>query len=289
MMGIRPKVAWCAAALLVGCGGSLTPDATGGGGGGSGTSTRAIGSMVAVGTGGASAVATSGVTSTGVTTGAGGTGGCPGGACCDPSTGFGAPPIPVTLATCSDFDSDNGAVGIHCVMPGGVWSADVDGAPGSTSQADSYKIEPCGTTGNGLHFVGQGHSTWGADVAAALVSQIQPVDVSGFIGMSFVMRSTTTNTLIFKVQNSYSQPPCGRCDDTMIGAECYSGFIKTISLPANYVAPLVVKWADLSQQTWGYRPPGWTVFDPRDLVSVAFAFDKSVDFDVCIDDVKLVP
>jgi hypothetical protein len=171
-------------------------------------------------------------------------------------------------------------------MPGGVWSVDVDGT--GTTKDQSYKIEPCGTAGKGLHFVGKGHSIWGADVAAAIISQTQPVDVSAYGGMSFVMKSITPNTLIFKVQNSYSQPPCGKCDDLIAGAECYSGYIKIIGLPANDSSPIVVRWSDLSQQSWGYRAPGSAMFNPTDLISVAFAFDKSVDFDVCIDDVKFV-
>src|SRR5262249_41064266 len=140
-----------------------------------------------------------------------------------------------------------------------------------------------------LHFVGRGHSLWGADVAAAVVSQTQPVDVSAFSGLSFVMRSTTASSLIFKVQNSYSQPPCGRCEVGSVDNDCYSGYLKFILLPSGSTAPIVVKWADLTQQTWGYRPPGTATFNPKDLVSIAFAFDKDVDFDVCLDDIKFVP
>jgi hypothetical protein len=196
-------------------------------------------------------------------------------------------PLPIKISNCSDFDSDDNPWGIRCIMPGGVWAADVDGT--GTSQADSLKIEPCGTTGNGIHFVGRGHSLWGAEAAAAIVSQTQPVDVSAYGGMSFVMRSSTANVLIFKVQNSYSQPICGKCEEGSVVDDCYSGFIKIVPLPANSVYPIVVRWADLSQQAWGYRPPGSSVFDVKDLISVAFAFDRGVDFDVCIDDVKFVP
>ena len=315
-------------AMLACGGNIVTTDATGGkGGSGGSSSSGAAGSTVSVGTGvggfgsgvgggmvgtgtstgtstsTSTSTGTGTSTSTGTTTGtatstgtgtgtgtgsgAGGSGGgCGGFQCCDPTMWPGNAPPPIEMPVCSDFDSDSGAEGIHCILPGGVWSVDVDGA--GTAKQDSYKIEPCGTTGNGFHFVGKGHSVWGADAAVAIVSQTQPVDVSAYTGMSFVMKSTTPNVLIFKVQNSYSQPPCGKCDDVLIGAECYSGYIKVLSLPANDVAPLVVRWADLAQQSWGYRPPGSAVFDPRDLISVAFAFDKNVDFDVCIDDVKFV-
>jgi hypothetical protein len=321
----RRKVGWLAAlaceAVMFGCGGNLTPsNAAGGKGGDDSSTTGAAGSMVAMGAGGMSnagstgntttgafttgafttgatttgatttGATTTGATTTGATTtgGTGGAGGCGGVGCCDERTWPGVGPVPITTSDCSDFDSNVNAAGLRCTMPGGIWSVDVDNAPGSTTTAGSYKIEPCGTTGNGFHFMGHGHTLWGADLAAAIVSQTQPVDASAYVGMSFVMKSKTSSVLIFKVQNSYSQPPCGKCDDSVIGNECYSGYIKTVPLPANDATPIVVKWADLFQQTWGYRPPGSALFDPRDLISVAFAFDKGIDFDVCIDDVKFV-
>src|SRR5439155_9092686 len=123
-------------------------------------------------------------------------------------------------------------------------------------------------------------SVWGADAAAAIVSQTQPVDVSAYSGMSFVMKSVATNSLIYKVQNPYSQPPCGKCDmaaTAVPGTECYSGYIKIVPLPAGDSTPIVVKWADLGQQSWGYHAPGTAMFDIHNLISVAFAFDKGVD------------
>ena len=250
-----------------------------GGAGGAGTTT----------TTGPSTTGTAGSTSTTGTTGTGGTGGGTKKVTyCDASKGTwpDAEPVAITADACSDFDVEGGAEGIRCIMPGGVWAVDVDGA--GTTKDMSYKIEACGTTGNGFHFIGSGHSVWGADAAAAIVSQTQPVDVSAYTGLSFVMKSTMPNSLIFKVQNPYSQPPCGKCDDTVTGSECYSGYIKTIQIPANDVTPIVVHWADLAQQGWGYKAPGTAMFDVNNLVSVAFAFDKNIDFDVCIDDIKFV-
>jgi hypothetical protein len=206
---------------------------------------------------------------------------------CSPFTWPGLAPWPVTTATCSDFDADDDPRRIHCVMPGGIWDVDVDGV--GTDRVASFKVEPCGTNGNGFHFVGQGHTGWGADVAAAVVSQVQPVDVSAYSGLSFVMKSTTASSLIFLVQNSYSQPACGLCTEGDPVNDCYSGYWKPVALPAGSTAPIVVKWADLTQQTWGYMRPGSAAFDPKDLVSIAFAFDRYVDFDVCLDDIKFVP
>jgi hypothetical protein len=292
------KLGWLAAlaceGAILGCGGHLTPSTwTGGNGGGGSSSTGGAGSVVTVGAGGmngsaTSTTATSGATTSGSTTSGGTGGGCRGACYCDPASWPSVEPQPVATGECSDFDFEIGAEGVHCIMPGGIWQVDVDGR--GTPKDMSMKIENCGTTGNGLHFVGMGHTLWGADVAAAIVSQTQPVDVSAFRGMSFVMKSKAAIPLIFKVQNSYSQPPCGKCDElgTVLGAECYSGYTKNVLLPAGSTLPILVAWAELAQQTWGYRAPGTAMFDTRDLISVAFAFDTNIDFDVCLDDVKFV-
>jgi len=201
-------------------------------------------------------------------------------------------PLPVTSALISDFDGEAGVL-VQSIMPGGIWTVDTDTT--GTPAAMSMTLGACGTNGNGIHFVGMNHTGWGADVAAAVVAQTQSVDVTAYSGISFVMKAAANTNLIFKVQNPYSQPGCGLCTDQAVGAppppvgtECYPGFIKNVSLVANDATPIVVKWADLMQQGWGYHPVGVVTFDPGNLVSIAFAFDKNVNFDVCLDDVKFV-
>jgi hypothetical protein len=228
-----------------------------------------VGSSVTVGTGG----------------GAGGATACPGGtgsagrsssvACRTP---FPSNPVVPTSDLISDFEGD-AALGIKAFVPGGIWGIDRDG----TGNAEMM-VEPCGTTGNGLHFKGAGLTRWGADVAAAIVSAAQPVDVSAYCGISFVLLSwRESKGLIFKAQNSYSQPDCGLCDEFVPDRDCYSGYTKSIG-----PGPQTIAWGDLVQQTWGYRAPGSAAFDPHDLISIAFAFPQNVDFDICLDDVKFV-
>jgi hypothetical protein len=193
-------------------------------------------------------------------------------------------PVPAQSALLSDFEGNSG-VALQTVMPGGVWAKEADGA-GVVSLA----VEPCGTNGNGLHFKGAGHNMWGADVAAALVSVTQPVDVSAFRGISFVIKSAVPTPVIFKLQVPYSQPACGKCDEAppVPGSECYSGYTVVVSTTMDS-QPQFVPWQSLAQQSWGYRPPNTALFDSANFVSIAFAFDTNVDFDVCIDDVKLLP
>jgi hypothetical protein len=222
-------------------------------------------------------------------TGDAGYGGSTGGSGFEGRDGSGAPPwcnvpapdAPVpTSTTVSDFEA--GPV-VQAVVPGGIWSSDTD----STGEI-SMTIEPCGTTGKGLHFKGSHHTAWGADVAAAMVSPPQGLDVSGYRGMSFVIRSSAPTPFLLKILSPYSQPDCGRCDDsnTIGDDDCYSGYVKALSTTADATTQFVA-WSELSQQSWGYRPPGSATFDPRGLLAIVFAFLKNVDFDACIDDIKL--
>jgi hypothetical protein len=197
-----------------------------------------------------------------------------------PSRCFGpiADPVEVTFPVISKFDGDAGTA-VEAVTPGGIWAPDHDGVG-----AISLKVEPCGTGGNGLHFVGRGHTTWGADVAAAFSSLQQPVDASRYSGISFVIRSSASIPVIVKLQNLDSDPVCGRCDDTVLGGECYAGYMKAVTATTSGI-PFSLRWSDFVAPTWGYHWPGQSIVDPKELVSIAFAFDRAVDFDVCIDDV----
>jgi hypothetical protein len=273
-------VALASSALWLGCSDNNPGASTGTGGKGAGG-----GSMT-----GSPTTTSSTTTGTTTTGGTGGTGMGNAVTYCDATkmTWPNLAPQPITTALCSDFEDDaGGALGVHCIMPGGVWAIDTD-KMGTPPDKSPPVLEACGGNGTGVHFAGAGHTGWGADIAAAVVSQTQPVDVSAYSGISFIMKSVASNSLIFKVQNPYSQPPCGLCTEGDPVNDCYSGYWKPVSLPAGSATPIVVKWTELTQQTWGFRAPGTQSFDPHNLISIAFAFDKNVDFDICLDDIKFV-
>src|SRR4051812_40540848 len=149
----------CGAGILA-CGGtSYDPPAT--------TNTGAGGSGVTTTTGGASGSSSTGTAGGGVSTGASGSG--QGGAnMVADCTSTGMPATAMMSEMISDFEGEAG-VGIQGIMPGGVWAVDKD----TTGTAD-MKVEACGTTGTGLHFLGAGHTGWGADVAAAFIGPESP-------------------------------------------------------------------------------------------------------------------
>jgi hypothetical protein len=272
---------------------SVTSSSTGGGGtrdpqsdasaaGGVASTTT---SVVTVGTG-ATDVATVG---TGATSGTG-SGGAGGATTGGPGAAGGSPfdcprpifaPVLPTSTNISDFDGDGGAV-VQAVMGGGMWDIDTD-MTGETTM----RVEACGTAGKGLHFTGRGHTRWGADVAASMISTVQSLDVSAYRGVSFVVRSALRTPLLLKIMSPYSQPACGRCDDSNVAPDddCFSGYTKLLETTVD-AAPQLVRWSDFAQQSWGYRPLGSATFDTRALTAIAFAFLENVDFDVCIDDVK---
>ena len=260
--------------VVVGTGGTVptTPDPAGVGGAGGAN----IGVGGAVGVGGARPM-----TGVGGTTGFGGTTGVGGPASCNPPY---PAPVAAPSANISDFEGD-ATEPTRAIIPGPRWSMDKDG-----SGTGSIALEPCGTTGQGLHAIGSGFNNWGADVAAALVTQVQPVDASRFGGISFVLRSASPVPVYVKLQVPYSQPACGRCLEVLApaGEECYSGYIK-IAQATSSAVPQVVRFTELAQQSWGYRPPGTAVIDAGNLISIAFAIDKGIDFDICVDDIKFVP
>jgi len=241
-------------------------------------------------TAGAGGAATGTTSTTAGTTGTGGSGtGGGSSAGCALCTNMCLPAMPVTSATISDFEGEAG-LGVTAVDPHGVWAMDKDASPGGLG---SYLVEPCGTTGNGLHFTGSNFTLWGADVAAAFITNTQPVDASAYAGLSFVIKSTTAVSVIVKVQNADSQPApaCGNCVETVpptLGSECYAGYLKIVSsdTSANPV-PQMLRWADITKAGWGYHFANQFTIDPTQLMSISFAVDNTVPmFDLCIDDVK---
>jgi hypothetical protein len=268
--------------LALGCGGKTTD--SGGAGGGSGASSAAsAGGSAVVGVGGAQSVAVGEGVGFGVGVGGaaiGGSGGVGHGVTyCDPVVGY-PDPIATVSPIISDFES--GPL-VQAVQSGSIWGVASDGMG-----TDSMTIEPCGINGMGMRFSGKGHTVWGTVVGAALVNPKQPVDVDTYLGLRFSIRSAFDSPMILKIENPYSQPVCGRCDDTVVGAECYSGYFRNLILPSNVTVQEAVPWSEFAQMTWGYKAPGTAMFDPWNLVSITFAFDRGVDFDVCIDDVAFM-
>jgi hypothetical protein len=264
----------CGAAVLA-CGGSGTDTPSGNnaktGSGGSGMTTTTTG-----GESGSSSTGT-GTAGGGNTTGAGGAGGAASTGDC---TSSGMPAEPMMSAVISDFEGEAGT-GIMVGTAAGGWTVDTD----MTGMTD-MKIEPCGTTGNGLHFTGTGHTGWGADAAATIIGANTPVDASQYTGLSFTIKGAKATTVLVKMQNPDSSPAFCQCGTTAASqaTNCYAGYAKTITAPTEAM-PITLTWNQITKVSWGYHKPGQSTIDPANVISLAFAVEKG-DFDLCIDDVK---
>jgi hypothetical protein len=255
---------------MLACGGGTdtpTPSPAKGSGGSTGNTTSGASGTDSTGTAGA------------VTSGAGGAG--QGGSDTSACSSTGLPAVPMTSDVVSDFEGDAG-LGVQSVMAGGNWTMDTD----MTGMVD-MKIDACGTTGNGLHFTGSGHTAWGADASATFIGANAPVDASQYTGVSFTIKAAKAVPVIVKLQNPDSEPSFCQCGATPAAqtANCYAGYVKTINASTE-ATPTSLTWNQITKATWGYHAPGQTSVDPKNLIGLAFAVDKGIDFDLCIDDVK---
>jgi hypothetical protein len=264
---------------MVGCSGGGTDTPTNNAKTGSG------GSSASTTTGGESGSSSSG-TSSSTTTGGGtdmtgGAGSGQGGSDNADCMSSGMDTVPMMSDLVSDFEADAG-LAVQTVMPGGVWALDTD----KTGTAD-MKVESCGTTGNGLHFTGATHTVWGADVGAAFIAANAPVDASMYTGISFTLKGTTAVPVIVKLQNPDSEPPFCKCGGTVDAPSpnCYAGYVKTVTASTT-ATTTTLTWNQITKAGWGYHAPGQSTIDPKNLIGLAFAVDKGIDFDLCIDDVK---
>jgi hypothetical protein len=233
----------------------------------------------AVGTGAGTAVSGSGSHS--AVTGIGGAGGLPptgsggasGGRECIPDVG----PIRAEREIISDFDRGNGT---ETVTPGGYW------APSSDGTGTVYTLnEQCGTPGNGLHFLGAGHTVWGAVLYAFLNADMLPVDASRFAGITFTMTSPRSISLNVKLENTDSVPEHCKCNDAVSGEECGAGYVTFQATPTRPTT-ITLPWSLFRKTGWGHHHPGQVAIDPSKLTRITFAVDKAIDFDFCVDDVK---
>jgi hypothetical protein len=265
----------CGAAVLA-CGGSSTDTPSGNnaktGSGGSGNTTTTTGGE----SGSSSTTGTSGTAGGNTGTGMGAGGAASTGDC----TSTGMPADTMMSALISDFEGEAGT-GIMVGSAAGGWTVDTD-----MSGMTDLKVEPCGTTGNGLHFTGTMHTGWGADAAATIVSATTPVDASQYTGITFTIKGAKATTVLVKMQNPDSSPAFCQCGTTAAtqAANCYAGYAKTITAPTEAM-PMTLTWNQITKTTWGYHKPGQSTIDPANLISLAFAVEKG-DFDLCIDDVK---
>jgi hypothetical protein len=177
----------------------------------------------------------------------------------------------------TNFDPDGGPNEFGAVD--GFWSLTHD-----DKGTASWAVEPCGTTGKGLHFKGSGNSDWGAMMEAAFMFYTQPIDTNGSTGIAFTMESTAS--VIVRVNEPENSPVFCLCNDATPGQDCYAGFGVSVA-PLAFPMTVSLPWAFFTKPTWGYHAPGKVAVDPSRLLSLVIGVDQTAgDFDICIDDIR---
>jgi hypothetical protein len=153
-----------------------------------------------------------------------------------------------------------------------------------------FMAEPPSGTGTGnyaLHFVSSGGAADGCGVNLEFTSNpVKPYDASEYIGISFGARASAAKALLFKVVVAATDPRFEQCDPDAVAdsmMQCYDHLQTTVQLTTAW-QQIVVQFADLVQEGWGY-PAG--DFDATTLVAIQWVA-KPGTADVWIDDVKFV-
>ncbi len=137
------------------------------------------------------------------------------------------------------------------------------------------------------HTRGSGFTEWGAGLGLDLRVQ-QPYDASGYAGISFWARRTTSDALTVQlaIPDSATSPLGKQCD---IEAElCHDDFGKLIDLTEEW-AYYHYTWAEMTARDWSeqsYR--GVESINPKKVYGIRFQVEKFIDFDFWIDDLSFM-
>jgi len=153
--------------------------------------------------------------------------------------------------------------------------------------AGAVKPSEGGATGGkrGMHFVGKTDNadTWGAAVGVNFLASAAFYDASKYAGVSFKIKSAKPNLDVrLKINDVNTTPEGGKCSK-----QCFNAFGREIILGNTEWKEVTLMWSELTQQSdWGdVRPP---MIDPTKLKDLEWQIWPGTDFDVWIDDVRLL-
>jgi len=198
----------------------------------------------------------------------------------------GQPTIPVANAVISNFDDAMQPLASKAVTPGGLWTKDTDGTGSISLNADDSGDA---AQKKAAHFVGAGHTVWGADMTTTLsgAAMLSAVDASGYTGLSFKLKAAATNKatqIIVKFENDDGIPECMKgCSAAKM--DCYAGYVMTYTvMPSTAWQTVTVPFANVAAAGWGFHLA--TKLDPSQIISIAIAVEANKDFDLMVDDVQ---
>ena len=155
------------------------------------------------------------------------------------------------------------------------WWASYDDTPESTNEPLASEAPGADQSSHALHFVGAGHSSWGANFGTTLGC----TDTSNFDGVSFFAKGSSGAMdelhVIIQVAAALPVTSGGDCLE-----DCYSHPRTTITLTPD--------WVRYDVPFSEFMHPGWGVPAAYDGTIMGFVFESSgPDFDVWLDEISL--
>jgi hypothetical protein len=210
-----------------------------------------------------------------------------------------APAAPAPLKRCAngtvaaadglieDFEDGNNQ-SVEQGGRGGYWFTAVDTAGSSIAPQGEFKPSDGGANGSKLAGRVSGKTApepaaWGAGFGASFLRDNQLYDASRYAGVSFWAKvgGKSDKTFRLKISDVNTHPAGKVCSDG-----CWNHFGSELTLSTEW-KEYTIAFADLKQEEhWGNpRPPSLT---SNQLVSLDWTVPRGQDFDLWIDDIKLV-
>jgi hypothetical protein len=182
----------------------------------------------------------------------------------------------------------------------GSWDLSKDASMGTLMPTGTMTLLPVtgGHAGSALHVTGTALTGWGASLAAFLNGAMGAFDASGYDGVAFWIKGTTTvqegkDMVMIQARMPDVLPGAGSCcNDKVVGSECYSGHRTVISITADW-SEVKIPWTAFQGPAWGL---GSTIpFNPNRVRDVNFSFnhdtmakDAGASFDVWVDGIRFM-
>lgn len=282
--------------LVGACGGGGTGSRDDDGSAGTATNTTAGTAANLAGSGNASAGSSSG----GGASGGGASGGASSGgaAACNPMPG--PKKGDGTNMVIDEIDGAN-TMFAPAGVGSGSWDFSKDTSAGTITPAGTMALAPTdgGHAGKGLHVKGDALTGWGASLAAFLNGPTSSFDASGYGGVAFWIKGSTSvqegaDKIMVQARMPDVLPGAGSCcNDKVLGSECYSGHRVVIGITADWTE-VKIPWSEFKGPAWGL---GSTLaFNANRVRDINFSFNHDSAamtgagsaFDVWIDGVRFM-
>jgi hypothetical protein len=186
-----------------------------------------------------------------------------------------------------DFEDGNGQVALLGGRSG-YWYSAADPKGSTISGAGAFAPSDGGASGSkkAAHATGKtatGDGAWGATFGFSFIPDNGVYDVSKYAGISFWAKAgdKSTKNVRFKVGDANTRPEGKVCTSA-----CWNHFGQDLTLTTDW-KQYTFKFADLKQQD-GWGDPRPATLAAQHVMSLDWSINAGQDFDIWVDDVKLI-